>query len=56
MNGNSIVNVLGGVATIVIVGLVVSNGSNVAQIINSIGNLYSHAALSARGITPPVAA
>lgn len=47
MSGNSIVNVLGGVATIVIVGLVVSNANGVAGIINSIGNLYGNAAKAA---------
>jgi hypothetical protein len=47
MSGNSITNVLGGVATIVIVGLVVSNAKGVAGIINSIGNLYSSAARAA---------
>lgn len=49
MSGNSIANVLGGVATIIIVGLVVSNAKGVAGIINSIGGLYSSAALSAQG-------
>lgn len=47
MSGNSIVNVLGGVATIVIVGLVVSNAKGVAAIINSLGLLYSNAAKGA---------
>lgn len=47
MSGNSIVNVLGGVATIVIVGMVVSNANGVAGIINAIGNLYANAAKAA---------
>lgn len=47
MSGNSITNVLGGVATIVIVGLVVSNARGVAGIINSVGNLYANAAKAA---------
>lgn len=52
MNGNGIINVLGGVATIVIVGLVVSNAKGVAGIINAVGNLYSSAALAATGKQP----
>lgn len=47
MNGNAITNVLGGVATIIIVGLVVSNARGVAGIINSIGGLYAGAAKAA---------
>lgn len=49
---DKIAAVLGGIATIVIVGIVVSNGRNVASIINATGNLYSSAALAAVGKQP----
>jgi hypothetical protein len=47
--GHQVANVLAGIGTIIIVGMVVANGANVAQIINSLGRLYSNAALAAQG-------
>lgn len=45
----SIGKLLGGVTTVVIVGLVVSNWKGVASILNSLGNLYGTAAVAATG-------
>jgi len=47
MQGSSLFNWLGGITTIVIIGIVVSNGKGVAQILNGLGGLYKAAASSA---------
>jgi hypothetical protein len=48
MQQGSVWNWLGGITTIVLVGVVLSNGKNVAQILNSLGGLYGAAAGAAR--------
>jgi hypothetical protein len=50
--GNSVFNWLGGITMIVLVGVVVSNGKNVANILNGIAKLYSTAAGSAQAASP----
>ena len=47
MQGSSVFNWLGGITTIVLVGIVVSNGGGVGQILTGLGNLYRAAAQSA---------
>jgi len=47
MQGSSVFNWLAGITTIVLVGIVVSNGSGVAQILNGLGDLYKAAASAA---------
>lgn len=49
MESGSIGKLLGGITTIVIVGLVVSNWKGVSSILNSLGNLYGTAAIAATG-------
>lgn len=50
--GSSVFNWLGGITTIVIVGVVLSNGKNVATILGGLGNLYSAAAGAAKAGSP----
>lgn len=52
MQGNSVFNWLGGVTMIVLVGVVLSNGKNVATILTGLGNLYGAAAGAARSGSP----
>lgn len=47
MQGSSVFNWLGGITTIVLVGVVVSNGKGVAQILNGLAGLYKAAASAA---------
>lgn len=49
MDGSGIGKMLGGIATIVIIGMVVSNAKGVASIFNALGNLYGTAAVAATG-------
>lgn len=49
MDGGGIGKFLGGIGTIVVVGLVVSNYKGVSSILNSLGNLYGTAAVAATG-------
>lgn len=44
MQQGSVWNWLGGITTIVIVGVVLSNGANVANILKGLGSLYGSAA------------
>lgn len=46
-------NWLGGITTIVLAGVVLSNGGNVANILNGLGNLYGAAAGAAKGTGSP---
>jgi hypothetical protein len=48
MQQGSLWNWLGGITTIVLAGVVLSNGKNVANILNGIGGLYGAAAGAAR--------
>lgn len=52
MQQNSVFNWLGGITMIVLVGVVVSNGKNVASILTGLGNLYTAAAGSAKAASP----
>ena len=45
--GSAVFNWLGGITTIVLVGIVVSNGSGVGQILNGLAGLYKAAASAA---------
>lgn len=46
--GQSLFNWLGGITMIVLAGVVLSNGKNVASILTGLGNLYGSAAGAAR--------
>lgn len=48
-SGSSITNWLGGVGTIIIVGLVVSNWQGVSAILNALGGFYKSAVLASQG-------
>lgn len=48
MQQGSLWNWLGGITTIVLAGVVLSNGANVANILKGLGSLYSSAATAAK--------
>jgi hypothetical protein len=48
MQQGSVWNWLGGITTIVLVGVVLSNGANVANILKGLGSLYGAAAGAAK--------
>ena len=52
MQQGSVWNWLGGITTIVLVGVVLSNGKNVASVLTGIGGLYSAAAGAAKACSP----
>jgi hypothetical protein len=48
-SGSTVSNWLAGIGTIIIVGLVVSNASGVAGILNALGGFYKSAVLASQG-------
>lgn len=52
MQQGSVWNWLGGITTIVLVGVVLSNGKNVSTILNGLGGLYKAAASAASAGSP----
>jgi len=49
MNFDKVANILGAIVTVALVATVLQNGSQAAQVINALGNSFSHSIATAQG-------